>query len=142
MKTHYIAYPSPPPFFKIFPPPPFPVMSNPHPHCSFCCLVSLAEWVIALHLMCYFTERYHRCTHVKPYDLDACFMQQGLKFTEVWHRCGFSLVLWFDLLLTHKHRHTHKDTQHTQGSVDGHTHINIYLHQLLCAHSNYLYYIE
>ena len=28
-------------------PPPFPVASNLHPHCSFCCLVSLAEWVIA-----------------------------------------------------------------------------------------------
>ena len=29
--------------------------STPHPHCSFCCSVSLAEWVMMLHLMCYFT---------------------------------------------------------------------------------------
>ena len=54
------------PFFKLFPPPPppappltththFPVISNLHPRCSFCCPVSLAEWVITLHLMCYFT---------------------------------------------------------------------------------------
>ena len=28
---------------------------NPHPHCSFCCTISLAEWVITPHLMCYFT---------------------------------------------------------------------------------------
>ena len=39
----------------VHPPPSFPVASNPHPHSSFCCLVSLAEWVIAPHLMCYFT---------------------------------------------------------------------------------------
>ena len=67
-----------PPFFKFCPttpPPLFPVASNasppptaywhsPHvldtcgkpcPHCLFCCLVSLAKWVIAPHLMCYFT---------------------------------------------------------------------------------------
>ena len=50
-------YCSPTPLFQIlFPsPPPFPVTSNPHPHCSFCCRVSLAEWVIAPHLMYYFT---------------------------------------------------------------------------------------
>ena len=28
---------------------------KPCPHCLFCCLVSLAEWVITPHLMCYFT---------------------------------------------------------------------------------------
>ena len=40
------------------------------------------------------------------------------------------------------HTHTHKKkTQHTQGSVGWHTHINMYLNQLLCAHSSYLYYI-
>ena len=33
----------------------FPVTFNPHLHCSFCCHVSLAEWVITPHLMCYFT---------------------------------------------------------------------------------------
>ena len=29
--------------------------SNSHLHCSFCCHVSLAEWVIRTHLVCYFT---------------------------------------------------------------------------------------
>ena len=33
----------------------------------------------------------------------------------------------------------HTNTQHTQRPVDWHTHINIYLHQLLCAQSSYLY---
>ena len=52
MKTPpYIANPS---FFKFCPTPPpsFPVTSSPHPHGSFCCHISLAEWVIDL--MCYF----------------------------------------------------------------------------------------
>ena len=48
--------------------------------------------------------------------------------------CGFLLVLWFDI------KHTH--TKHTQRPVDWYTHINIYLHHLLCAHSSYLYYIK
>ena len=34
--------------------------SNLHPQCSFFCLVSLAWWVIAPHLMCYFTKWYYR----------------------------------------------------------------------------------
>ena len=38
--------------------------------------------------------------------------------------------------------HTHKYTQHTQGPEDWHTHINIYLHHLLCAYSSYLYDIK
>ena len=42
--------------------------------------------------------------------------------------------------VTHTQTHTHTHT-HTQGLVDWQTHINIYLHHLLCAHSNYLYYI-
>ena len=35
--------------------------------------------------------------------------------------------------------HTYK---HTEGPIDWHTHINIYLHHLLCTNSSYLYYIE
>ena len=54
--------------------------------------------------------------------------------------CSFLLVLWFDI--THTNTNTHTDTQHTQGPVDQHTHVNKYLHQLLCAHSSYLYYNE
>ena len=42
--------------------------------------------------------------------------------------------LWCFNLISH--------TQHTQGPVDWHTCIIIYWHHLLCAHSNYLYYIK
>ena len=37
--------------------------------------------------------------------------------------------------------HTHKHTQHTSGPVEWQTHI-ICLPHLLCAHSNYFYYIK
>ena len=40
-----------PPFFK-FCPTPLPCCLQPHSQCSFCCLVSLAEWVITPHLRC------------------------------------------------------------------------------------------
>ena len=40
---------------------------------------------------------------------------------------------------THTHTHTHEDTQRIQGPVDWHTNLNIDLHQLLCAHSSYVY---
>ena len=52
MKKMLYCLPSPS-FFK-FCWAPFPVVSDPNAHCSFCCLVSLAEWVIAPHLICYF----------------------------------------------------------------------------------------
>ena len=66
-----------PTFFKFYPTsllPPTPTL-----HCSFCCLVSLTELVIAPHLMCYFTQCYSGSTHAQPCqyqkDLDVCFMQ-------------------------------------------------------------------
>ena len=82
----------------------------------------------------------YTCQALVPWyqkDLDVCFMQQGVRFTEVWH-------MWFftDTLMLLSHTQTQKHTQHTQGPVDWHTHINIYLHHLLCAHSSYLCYIK
>ena len=65
-------------------------------------------------------------------------MQQGVKCTEVWH----VVFCWYSDLISHTHKHTYKDTQHTQGPVYWHTHIYIDLHHLLCAHSSYLYYTE
>ena len=73
-----------------------------------------------------------------------CSKATNLLNSDKW--CGFLLVLSFDLSQTHLHTHTYKNTHRerhtTQRSVDWHTHINTYLHQLLCAHSSYLYYIE
>ena len=61
---------------------------------------------------------------------------------------GCLLVPWLSITHTHIHTHKHTHTQtrttqrHTQGPVDWHTCINIYLHHLLCAHSSHLYCIE
>ena len=52
LTPHYITYP---PFFKCCPPRNFSVTFNPYLYYSFCCHVSLAEWVITPHLMFYFT---------------------------------------------------------------------------------------
>ena len=41
---------------------------------------------------------------------------------------------WYSDLTSHTQ--THKHTQHTQGPLDWHGHINIYLDHLLCAHSS------
>ena len=51
-RPHYIAYP---PVFKCCPPRNFSVTSNLHLQYSFCCHISLAEWVITRHFMCYCT---------------------------------------------------------------------------------------
>ena len=82
-----------------------------------------------------------------PEGLDVCFVQQGVKSTEVWHMWFFAGTLIWYYTQTNKqnkqtHTHTQKDTQHTQGPADLHTHINIYLHHLLSAHNSYLYYLE
>ena len=56
--------------------------------------------------------------------------------------CCYSTLIWYQAhTSTHTHTHTHTHTC-TQGPVDWHSHINIYLCHLLCAHSSYLYYIE
>ena len=50
------------------------------------------------------------------------------------------VLYWYSDLISHTQ--TYKRTHHTQGPVDWHTHISIYLHHLLCVNSSYLYYIK
>ena len=56
-----------------------------------------------------------------------CIKASSLLRCDTW--CFFLLVLWFDIT-------------HTNIHIDLHTHINTYLHHLLCAHSSHFYYIE
>ena len=61
-------------------------------------------------------------------------------FCAIRHQVYWSLThnvvfYWFSDLISH----TQKYREHTQGPVDWHTHIHIYLHHLLCAYSSYLY---
>ena len=129
-----------PPFFKFCPPlPTFPVTSKPHPQCSFCCLVSLFEWLMAPHLICLILLNIMDL-HMSSLTTLMCALCNKVSSLLRSDTECFLLVLWFDI--THTNTHKVKDTQHTQGPVDWHTHINIYFHQLLCAHSSYLYYTE
>ena len=47
----------------------------------------------------------YKCQASVPWYHDVCFMQQGVKFTEVWHIIWFFTSLWFDTTQTHKQRH-------------------------------------
>ena len=57
----------------------------------------------------------YTCQALVPWyqeDLDVCFMQQGVRFTEVTHDVVF---YWYSDLISH----THKHTQHTlRGQTD------------------------
>ena len=139
-------FPTPQPLFKVYPTPhpTFPVTSNAHPHCPFCCLVSLAEWVIAPHLMCILFNDIllwiYKCramAQLYQKDFYVWFMQQGIKFTEVWHRIRFFVgtLIWYH---THKHTNAHKTMHSTLRASRLHTHIYIHLHPLLCAQSRFI----
>ena len=67
----------------------------------------------------------------------------------------FLLIIWFDVTRAYRQTKAHNRamclclcvsvcviSNQIQGLIDWHTHINVYQHYLLCAHSNYLYYIE
>ena len=59
----------------------------------------------------------YTCRALAPYyqiGLYVCFMQQGIKFTEVWH-VDFVDFSWYFGLISFTQTHTHKDRQHTQG---------------------------
>ena len=53
-------------------------------------------------------------------------------------RVCWGLTRFFSGTLDFTNTQTHKHTQHTQVPVEWHAHINVYLHQLLCAQSNFI----
>ena len=104
--------PPPPPLFANFvqlsPPPPvslsplnslspFCYPPNPQPHYSFCCLVSLAEWVIRVFYL--MILRIYLCqalgTTLGAFYATRCQVYWGLTHVV------FLLVLWFDITQTH-----------------------------------------
>ena len=105
----YIAYP--PPFFQIlsntFPlsllPP------TPTPTAFFGWIGDHATFDVLVYLMTLWIEPWYQK------ELDVCFMQQGIKFTEVWHIMWFfaGTLIWYH---THKHMHTHRQTIHSRAS--------------------------
>ena len=134
----YIVYPL---FLKFRPPTThFPVTSNPHSHCSFCWPVSLAEWW-SRHIWCAILVNDNMDLHMSSLGILVLERPWCVFYAtrrQVYWGLTHVVFYWYSDLISH----THKHTQHTQGPVDWHTHINIYLHHLLFAHSSYLYYIK
>ena len=130
MKTPpYIAYSS---FFKFCPnphPPSFPAASNLHPHCSFCCLVSLDDWVIAPHLILLNDIMDVHMSNLRT--LMRVLWNQASSLLKSNACCGFLLLLWFDV--TYNNAHIKRHTVHSGASRLTRPYI---FTQLLCAHSS------
>lgn len=104
----YVAYLPFSSFVQTLPPPP--PLTSLQPQYSFCCLDSLTEYL------------YYGSTHVKTWSLSTrrnllyvlCNKVSSLLRSDTWY--GFQLVLWFDVI------QTHKDTAHPGANRS--THIN------------------
>ena len=92
----YIAYP--PLLSQILSSLPPIIHKHPHPlpHRSFCCLVSLIEWVIAPHAVLLFTK-YHWPMHIFYLFYAAYLMQQdvSLLWSNTWHGFFASALIWY-----------------------------------------------
>ena len=100
------------PLYCLAPPPLFQILSN-YPnldsHCSFCCLASLAEWVIVSHLICFFylmilwiytyQAQYLNTWRTLLYVL--CNKVSSLLLSD---KCAFLLVLWSYIINTGLHK--------------------------------------
>ena len=95
----------------------------------------------------FFTSWHHGSTHVDPWHLRTlqCVFLCN-KASVYWVLTHDMVFCWYSDLVSHTHlhtltqTHTHKDTQHTQGSIDWHIHINICYYNLLFAQTSHLYY--
>ena len=101
--------------------PHFPVTSN--PHCSYCCRISLADWLITPHLMCILLN------NIDPYmsslstlvPEEPWYVFYVTRHQVYWVLTHNVVFYWYSNLISHTHKH--KNTQRTQGPVDWHTHI-------------------
>ena len=137
MKTLYIAYPL---LFSNFLQPPLPCRLQPSPPLliRLCCLFGwMSDRATFDRLFYLMISWMYTCRALVPWCMFYATRRQIY-----WVLTRDVVFCLSSDLITHTHTHTHKDTQHTQGPVDWHAHINIYLHQLLCAHSSYLYFIK
>ena len=107
-------------FFQILSNHPFPIASNHHSHCSFSCLVSLDEWVIAPDLTIILLYDFMdlnmsslgTCAPEGPYYVFYVTRSQ------VYWDLAF---MWFfagTLIWSRTYTNTHKDTKHIQGLID------------------------
>ena len=121
-------------FFKFYPTPPFPVVSNPYPPCHIWCII-LLNYIMDLNM----SSLGLTLVPEGKKDLDVFYVTRHKIYWGLTHNVFF----WqYSDLISHTYKLTNTDTQHTHSPADWHTHINLYLHFLLCAHRSYHYYIE
>ena len=134
MKTPYIAYPLS--FFKFCPTPSplLPCHLQPPPQlffllsCFFDWLGDHATFDVLFYLMLTWIYAFQALVPRYENDLDMCFMQQGIRFTEVWH------IMWFfigTLIWYHKHTTTH--TAHSRVSGLTHPYKCIFTPLVMCS---------
>ena len=115
-----LLYCLPSPFFQILSKPSRP---NLHPHRFLLpCFFDWMGYCIRFDVLFYLVIlSIYKCWELVPeYQNDLlCFMQNGVKFTEVGH------IIWF-FTSTLTLYHTLKDTQHMQRLIDWHTYTIIY----------------
>ena len=151
MKTSYFSYP----IFQIYTKPFSPLPTTFTPTALF---VTLFHWlngwfhhnwcvillndIMDLHMFslgtivpegpcCVFYATKHRVYWCLTHNVVCTSTLIGYHTHKIWFFS--STLIWYLTL---------KNTQHTQGLTDWHTHINIYQHHLLCAHSSCVYFIE
>ena len=98
-----------PPFFLDFVQPPLSCRRKPLPpllfllSCFFDQMSDRATFDVIFCWMILWIHTYQTLVPQYQKDLDVCFMQQGVKFTEVWHMWFFAgTLIWY---------HTHTNTQ-------------------------------
>ena len=118
------------PLFQILPTPSFFVASNPQPHSSLSCLVSLVEWVIVPHLMCYFNDIMSSPDILVPEEPWCVIF--ATRCQVYWGLTHNVLFFWYsDLISQHKHIQTH--TVHSGVSRLKHTYKYIFTPPLMCS---------
>ena len=72
----------------------------------------------------------YTCRALGPWCI---FMQQAVKFTEVWHMMFFLFVLWYDITHAYTHIHTQRHTAHPGASRLTHPYKYIFIPTVMCS---------
>ena len=110
----------------------FQILSNPpllHPTSTPTALfVALFLWLNwwSRNIWCYFTYWYYGSTHIEPCYISTrrtLLLVLYNKVSRCWGLTHNVVFCWYSDLIPHRLKN--KDTQHTQGPIDWHTHINL-----------------
>ena len=113
-------------FFKFYPTPPFPVVSNPYPPCHIWCII-LLNYIMDLNM----SSLGLTLVPEGKKDLDVFYVTRHKVYWGLTHNVFFLAVLWFDIthIQTHKHRHT----AHSQSSRLTHPYKFIFTLPVMCS---------